>query len=249
MTMLRKQNLSLDSKDAKEPKSPTFLTVDEGMRPRANTDPTNGTQADVQLPEIMVEDFSVEGHSAVADVSDGGLIVPQQRQRANTCPEELFRKRRNRPATPPPCRKSGPNKFMFKTPPKREAISFVVHKLGKLSEDSESTTFSGRGLSKSSYGDRFKTETSRRKSMPDSRVSSNCSFRTKFPLNDSVQLSSEEASGCISEKASFLSEKLMRDTAGLRSQGFEEKGLCHSKECRYTGNLSRIIDATQLQAY
>ncbi|XP_041370077.1 uncharacterized protein LOC121384007 [Gigantopelta aegis] len=244
MTMLRKPDLSLESKPQ------TLLSVNEDIRPRANTDPTNGKDGSVQLPEIMVEDFSVEGHSAVADVSDGGLIIPQQRQRANTCPEELFRKRRNRPATPPPCRKSGPNKFVFKTPPKREPISFVVHKLGKLSEDSESSSFSCRGLSKSFSGDRYRTEANRRKSMPDSRISKNCSFRAKPSLNDSIQFPREETPVSISEKqTSVLPETLVCESAGLKSLGLEERGTCHSKECRYTGSLSRVIDATQLQAY
>ena len=119
-----------------------FLTVDDGGRPRANSDPTVGTGVTLPLllPEITVEDC---GDSELLDVQMGGEqgglfgLDATPRPRANTCPEDLFRRKPNgRPPTPPPgtFRKDRRFKSGFSKPVLKESVSFTHHKLSKLTE-------------------------------------------------------------------------------------------------------------------
>ncbi|KAK7465247.1 hypothetical protein BaRGS_00037584 [Batillaria attramentaria] len=121
-----------------------FLTVDEGVRPRANSDPTAGTWSKaptITLPEITVEDCTDNELLEInAGLDEGGLfgMDATPRRRANTCPEDLFRKRNGRPPTPPPSTfRKGSSKFKpgFTKPVLRESVSFIHHRLSKLTED------------------------------------------------------------------------------------------------------------------
>lgn len=131
-----------------------FLTVDEGMRPRANSDPVAGAKVKglFHLPEIKVEDCTGEDRVEVKriisdddndDDDECGFFdvrIPPRR-RAHTCPDDLFRRQRSRPPTPPPAtfrkgkHQSGSRSPTFK-PVLKESVSFTHHRLCKLTEES-----------------------------------------------------------------------------------------------------------------
>ncbi|XP_005096551.1 uncharacterized protein LOC101863503 [Aplysia californica] len=127
------------------PESSQFLTVDETKRPRANSDPLGLHLTLIGLPEITVtgEDGQDSCQGEEGDV--GGLLLPPSpRRRANTCPEDMFRPRKGRPPTPPPSdimKNPAGKRFSFNfTPKDLNGISFIHHKLGKLTEDNSEPT-------------------------------------------------------------------------------------------------------------
>ena len=152
-----------------------FLTVDEGVRPRANSDPTAGCALPVVLlPEITVEDctldaelMDIHGAGGPGGLQDqGGLfgLDATPRRRAHTCPEDLFRRPRagvggGRPPTPPPStfrhnRRKGSGSFRFLSgkSPLKESVSFTHHRLTKLAE-SEDAADESQSPSASSGGE------------------------------------------------------------------------------------------------
>ncbi|KAL8561147.1 hypothetical protein ACOMHN_054519 [Nucella lapillus] len=117
-----------------------LLTVDEGVRPRANSDPTVNTCC-LLLPEIKVEDCT-DADSSHSNPNHSSLPFGDDdppRRRSNTCPEDLFRKRNGRPPTPPPStfRKGHKFKSGFTKPVMKESVSFTHHKLSKLTESED----------------------------------------------------------------------------------------------------------------
>ncbi|XP_076439711.1 uncharacterized protein LOC143279530 [Babylonia areolata] len=126
-----------------------LLTVDEGVRPRANSDPTvttgGMTMMMMMLPEIKVEDctdpdLSSNNPNHQPDNLPSGFGAIPPRPRSNTCPEDLFRKPRNgRPPTPPPgtFRKGHRFKSGFTKPALKESVSFAHHRLSKLAESED----------------------------------------------------------------------------------------------------------------
>ncbi|ESO87864.1 hypothetical protein LOTGIDRAFT_166165 [Lottia gigantea] len=113
-----------------------LLSVDNLQRPRANSDPGIFT-----LPEIIVQDCS-SGDAVTKKLSeieddDYFSFNACMRPRSNTCPEDLFHQRPERPGTPPPIlekRHQRHGRFNFVSPSKT-CVSFAHHNLSNISED------------------------------------------------------------------------------------------------------------------
>lgn len=119
------------------------------MRPRANTDPSAPRpklRVRFDLPDIIVDDCSDEELEQIyspnrardekADTEEGAFFVytSPPRQRSNTLPSNMFRRKViDRPPTPPP-RDSVP-KDGFHRHLSKEMASFSPHKLSKVAED------------------------------------------------------------------------------------------------------------------
>lgn len=124
------------------------------MRPRANTDPVSPRprlHVHFDLPDIVVDDCSdndedhvdrsrpEEINRALADTDEGAFFVFKSppRQRSNTCPSNMFSKRRSakdRPPTPPP------KDEQFNKYPSFEKVSFQPHTLSKVTEDAQESS-------------------------------------------------------------------------------------------------------------
>lgn len=247
-----------------------LLKVDEGLRPRANSDPTMGGKiiTPFQMPEIMIEDCADNDELVQIDSQkdQGGLFgqdaIP--RRRANTCPEDLFRRRRTRPPTPPPTsyRKDPRTKMTILKPPMKEAISFAHHRLGKLAEDSSEgvspslvSCGSDRSRSKSITAIPF------RKPLSDSLVpssgfcehtsgglassdpaeeDSHSSRLSRLPkLGDCSDEEEEEGAAAAAEADNNSSE------SGGSADDLPRKS---SKDCRFSETKPPGIDSAQLQA-
>ena len=130
------------------------------MRPRANTDPVSprpklnrlrSLHVHFDLPDIIVDDCSdndedymdrsrpEEINKELANTDQGAFFVFQSppRERSNTCPKNMFSKKRrarNRPPTPPP---SDNVPRDFPRHPSWEKVSFSPHSLTKVSEDAK----------------------------------------------------------------------------------------------------------------
>lgn len=118
------------------------------MRPRANTDPTSPRpplRVHFDLPDIIVDDCSEDELERIyspdamtkelTNSEEGAFFVytSPPRQRSNTCPSNMFRKKLDRPPTPPPSdrvSKEGFNRHISK-----DKVSFSPHKLTKVTED------------------------------------------------------------------------------------------------------------------
>lgn len=128
------------------------------MRPRANTDPISPRPCHhvrFDLPDIIVDDCSdnddnylddshpEEINKELANTDEGAFFVFKSppRQRSNTCPENMFSKRkerRNRPPTPPPAEKLPPD--TFPRYPSWEKVQFCPHSLSRVEEARETVT-------------------------------------------------------------------------------------------------------------
>ena len=119
------------------------------MRPRANTDPTAPRprlKVHFDLPDIIVDDCSDEElekmyspdviTNELANTAQGAFFVytSPPRQRSNTCPSNMFRRKTiDRPPTPPPSDKipkDGVQRHIGK-----DRVSFSPHVLSKVAED------------------------------------------------------------------------------------------------------------------
>ena len=141
------------------------------MRPRANTDPISPRprlHVTFDLPDIVVDDCSdndedyldcahpEEINKDLRNTDEGAFFVFKSppRQRANTCPMNMFSKRkprRNRPATPPP-KESGSQEFPRH--PSWEKVTFSPHSLTSVEETREisrDTAQTSRTISPDSY--------------------------------------------------------------------------------------------------
>ncbi|KAK6178454.1 hypothetical protein SNE40_013243 [Patella caerulea] len=133
-----------------------LLRVENILRPRANSDPGVFT-----LPEIIVQDYSGESVSRKLTEAEDDFfsLCEPGRPRANTCPDDLFRKKHERPGTPPPVtgsetRRSGRFNFIS---PSRTCVSFAHHNLSKIIEDEGSG--SGNKQSKGSFSKNVESDT------------------------------------------------------------------------------------------
>lgn len=124
------------------------------MRPRANTDPVSPRprlRVTFDLPDIVVDDCSdndddnvdrshpEEINKELRNTAEGAFFVFKSppRQRANTCPMNMFSKRKprkNRPPTPPP-KESGSQEFPRH--PSWEKVTFSPHSLTSVEESRE----------------------------------------------------------------------------------------------------------------
>ena len=120
------------------------------MRPRANTDPCPPKpklKVRFDLPDIVVDECSDDeldtvwtptdkARSEQANTEEGAFFVFKSppRQRSNTLPCDMFRRRvKDRPPTPPPSDnvpRDGPHR-----PVSKDLASFSPHKLTKVAED------------------------------------------------------------------------------------------------------------------
>ena len=119
------------------------------MRPRANTDPSAPRprlKVRFDLPDIIVDDCSDDELEKLctpdgaryeqADTEEGAFFVFKSppRQRANTLPSNMFRRRvKDRPPTPPPS--DNVPREGFHRHVSKEMASFSPHKLTKVTED------------------------------------------------------------------------------------------------------------------
>lgn len=128
------------------------------MRPRANTDPISPRPCHhvrFDLPDIIVDDCSdnddsyldqshpEEINKELANTDEGAFFVFKSppRQRSNTCPINMFSKRKerkNRPPTPPPAEKLPPD--TFPRYPSWEKVHFSPHSLSCVEEARETVT-------------------------------------------------------------------------------------------------------------
>jgi len=121
-----------------------LLSLPDLSRRRTKSDATQYKQhrRSSQVPEITVEDCSdtytdLEVAESL-DHFDIHLTEPI-RPRANTCPENIFKRIKDRPATPPPLEGKKLTWKELSRSPSKEKVSFAPHKLTKVSEDSEFT--------------------------------------------------------------------------------------------------------------
>lgn len=125
------------------------LHIEEPARQRSNSDsalfkPESDANT-IILPEIRIEDFSDKGLSLntkqswnrCSDIDRLDDIDFDQRDRSNTCPDEMFKTKRRRPPTPPPLEGYQVLKT-FPTARRRSTgrVFFTSHHLSKVSEDS-----------------------------------------------------------------------------------------------------------------
>lgn len=126
------------------------------MRPRANTDPVSPRprlHVTFDLPDIVVDDCSdndednvdssrpEEINKDLRNTAEGAFFVFKSppRQRSNTCPNNMFSKRksrRNRPPTPPPKETVTQE---FPRHPSWEKVTFSPHSLSSVEETRELT--------------------------------------------------------------------------------------------------------------
>ena len=152
---------SVDGKDSCDQLHPILVnTSSEGgmddpfyrlgpMRPRANTDPTAPRprlRVHFDLPDIIVDDCSDDELEKIyspdvitnelANTAQGAFFVytSPPRQRSNTCPSNMFRRKiNNRPPTPPPSDKVPKDGYQRHIG--KDKVSFSPHKLSKVAED------------------------------------------------------------------------------------------------------------------
>ena len=89
------------------------------------------------LPEIKVEDCSEGLGQSDEDELDDLPPLGAFRPRSNTCPNDLFHRRKARPPTPPPLEGKKLTWKELSRNPSKEKICFAPHKLSKVSEVSE----------------------------------------------------------------------------------------------------------------
>lgn len=117
-----------------------LLSIMAPMRPRANTDPFSQLYRSSLpvLPEIFIEDYSTtvekNPENAKSCTAAGAFFVVASppRRRANTCPDDFFRRPRVRPLTPPPTMLKDNGGSLHSS---REKMRTKHHKLKKVTED------------------------------------------------------------------------------------------------------------------
>ncbi|KAL4231682.1 hypothetical protein ACF0H5_009261 [Mactra antiquata] len=134
------------------------------MRPRANTDPMSprpNLHVRFNLPDIIVDDCSdndddqvdkahpEEINKELANTNEGAFFVFKSppRQRSNTCPVNMFSKRKkalDRPPTPPPADKLPQD--TFPRYPSWEKVHFSPHSLDSVEEGKEQTAGDKKGV-------------------------------------------------------------------------------------------------------
>lgn len=167
------------------------------MRPRAMTDPISPRPCHhvrFDLPDIIVDDCSDDENNTddafpdektreLANTDEGAFFVytSPPRQRANTCPVNMFssktRVRKHRPPTPPPTDRVSPD---FPRYPSWEKADFSRHQLDCVEEVKESVPDSNRSDSprrsrKALHANSKTTKTSSTKETKDSSNSSSSS--------------------------------------------------------------------------
>lgn len=145
------------------------------MRPRANTDPISPRpchHVHFDLPDIVVDDCSdnddenvdrshpEEINKELANTEEGAFFVFKSppRQRSNTCPVNMFSKRkerRNRPPTPPPADKLPED--TFPRYPSWEKVHFSPHSLSSVEETREFVVTQEKSVTKSDSPTRSNT--------------------------------------------------------------------------------------------
>ncbi|XP_046572566.1 uncharacterized protein LOC124280631 [Haliotis rubra] len=119
-----------------------LLTVDDNsMRPRAYTDPTSDGKGKtaIKLPEITIEDCSDPEDKMNSEVEMFSDLSPPRRRANNVSGRSSSTDDEREASTPPPTSRNGSptNKFTFGNvrSPSKSPVSFVHHKLSKVSED------------------------------------------------------------------------------------------------------------------
>lgn len=157
-SILIRQRVSLDHGD-----DDSFFHTP--MRPRANTDPISprpNLHVRFDLPDIIVDDCSdnddenldkshpEEINKELANTNEGAFFVFKSppRQRSNTCPMNMFSRRKkalDRPPTPPPMDKLPQD--TFPRYPSWEKVHFSPHSLTSVEEGKEQNVLDKKGVS------------------------------------------------------------------------------------------------------
>ncbi|XP_046562110.1 uncharacterized protein LOC124271081 [Haliotis rubra] len=230
-----------------------LLTVDDNsMRPRAYTDPTSdgkGKMA-IKLPEITIEDCSDPEDKMNSEVEMFSDLSPPRR-RANTCPEEFFnRRRKGRPPTPPPTSRNGSptNKFTFGNvrSPSKSPVSFVHHKLSKVSEDGGEAP-NDRNVSTKSSARMSKQTIANRRSSFNTMASLRAGLASKLTLIESEdEMRTEKGQFAVAKpEASRASDN--NKISGYMPQGQDVTDV-YAKDCRFSQKISPTLDGKPLQA-
>lgn len=197
------------------------------MRPRANTDPVSPRprlHVTFDLPDIVVDDCSdndednvdrshpEEINKELRNTAEGAFFVFQSppRQRANTCPMNMFSRRkprRNRPPTPPPSETVSQE---LNRHPSWEKVTFSPHSLSSVEETREMT----RDSSNSSCA-KSTSETAQRQSR---KTNINRSGKTKQKALDSPSSSPKRTlpripNGHVTHKSGSHRDHMIHSTA------------------------------------